>query len=91
MVWAAVAAPEHRRWIDNMSIGAIYIVLGASVLVWRRWLIAQMRDVKRMIPPERRQYIEALSHQPGPKRVFAAVWVCGIAVMVVGIASLLNI
>ena len=74
-----------------MSVGAIYIVLGASVLAWRRWLIAQLRDITRIISPARRQYIEALSHQSGPKCVFAAVRVCGIAVMVFGVASLLNI
>lgn len=74
-----------------MVIGAIYIVLGVSVLAWRRWLIAELRDAKRTIPPERRRYIEALSSQPGPKRVLAAVWVCGIAVMVVGVALLLDI
>jgi hypothetical protein len=91
MVWAAVAATEHGRWISDMSVGAIYIALGASVLAWRRWLIAQLRNVTRMISPERRQYIEALSHQSGPKRVFAVVRVCGIAAMVFGVASLLNI
>jgi hypothetical protein len=73
-----------------MSVGIIYIVLGASILVWRRWLTAQLRDVKRMVPPARQQYIEVLTRQPGPKRVFAAVWVCGIAVMVVGVALLLG-
>jgi len=35
-----------------------------------------------MIPPARRQYFEALSLQPGPKRVFAAVRVCGMAVKI---------
>lgn len=74
-----------------MVIGVIYIVLGASILAWQRWLTAQLRDVKRVIPPVRRQYFEALSRQRGPKLVFAAVRVCGIAVMVVGAASLLNI
>jgi hypothetical protein len=74
-----------------MSVAVIYIALGASILAWRRWLIARLRNVTRMISPERRQYIEALSHQSGPKRVFAAVRVCGIAVMVFGIASLLHI
>jgi hypothetical protein len=71
-----------------MVIGAIYIVLGVSVLAWRRWLIAQLRDVKMRIPPARRQYFEALFRQPGPKRVFAAVRVCGIAVMAGGLALL---
>jgi hypothetical protein len=74
-----------------MSVGVIYIALGASVLAWRSWLTAQLRDVTRIIPLERRQYIEELSHQSGPKRVFVAVRVCGIVVMVFGIASLLNI
>jgi hypothetical protein len=73
-----------------MIIGAIYVVLGASVLAWRRWVTAKLRDVKRRVPPARRQYIEALSRQPGPKRVFAAVWVCGIATTFVGVALLLN-
>ncbi len=73
-----------------MVIGAIYIFLGASVLAWRRWLTAQLRDVERRIPPARRQYFEVLSRHPGPKRVFAAVWVCGVAMMVVGVALLLD-
>jgi hypothetical protein len=75
-----------------MSIGAIYIVLGAGVLAWRSWVLAVLlRDAERISLPARRQYLEALLSQPGPKRVFAVVWVCGIAVMVVGVASLLNI
>jgi hypothetical protein len=75
-----------------MSIGAIYIVLGAGLLVWRRWVLTVLfRDAKRISVPAQRQYFETLSHQPGPKRVFAAVRVCGIAVMAVGVVSLLNI
>jgi hypothetical protein len=73
-----------------MSLGVMYIVLGAAVLVWRRWLIAKLSGIESMVPPARRQYIEALSRQPGPKRVFAAVWVCGIAAIIFGVASLLN-
>jgi hypothetical protein len=77
--------------IVDMSIGAIYIVLGAGLLVWRRWVLtALFRDAKRISFPARRQHYEALLQRSGPKRVFAAVWVCGIAVMVVGVASLLN-
>jgi hypothetical protein len=75
-----------------MVVGAIYIVLGAGVLAWRRWLLAALlRNVKRISLPSRRQYCEALLRQPAPKRVFAVVRVCGIAMMVVGVASLLNI
>lgn len=74
-----------------MSIGVVYIVFGAIVLAWRRWLIAKLRDVNRMVPPARRRYVEALSRHRGPKRVFAAVWVCAIAFMVVGAVSLLKI
>jgi uncharacterized membrane protein len=74
-----------------MSIGAIYIVLGGGALAWRRWaLTALLRDVKRISVPARRQYYEALLQRSGPKRVFAAVWVCGMAAMVVGVALLLS-
>jgi hypothetical protein len=48
------------------------------------------RDAERISLPARRQHCEALLRQPGPKRVFAAVRVCGIGVMVAGVAILLN-
>jgi hypothetical protein len=74
-----------------MGIGAIYIVLGVSLLAWRRWVLTVLfRDAKRMGIPARRQHYEALLRQSGPKRVFAAVRVCGIAVMFFGVALLLN-
>jgi UDP-N-acetylmuramyl pentapeptide phosphotransferase/UDP-N-acetylglucosamine-1-phosphate transferase len=74
-----------------MSVGAIYIVLGAGLLVWRRWVLTVLfRDVKRIGLPARRQHYEALLQRSGPKRVFAAVWVCGIALMFVGVVLLLN-
>jgi hypothetical protein len=75
-----------------MGLGAIYIVLGASTLAWQRWLIARLRDdVRRINPTARRRYYEALMRQSGPKRVFIAVRLCGVAMMVVGVALLLNI
>jgi hypothetical protein len=74
-----------------MSIGAIYIVLGAGVLAWRTWVLAVLlRGAERISLPARRQYCEAVLQRSGPKRVFAAVRVCGIALMVVGVALLLN-
>jgi hypothetical protein len=74
-----------------MGIGAIYIVLGAGVLAWGRWVQAVLfRVAKRVSPPARRQYCEALLQRSGPKRAFVAVQVCGMAVIVVGVALLLN-
>jgi hypothetical protein len=75
-----------------VSIGAIYIVFGASVLAWRQWVLtAQLKAVIKALPQAQRAHYEALLRSPGPKRVFVAVRVCGIAMMVVGVASLLNI
>jgi hypothetical protein len=75
-----------------MVVGAIYIVLGAGMLAWRRWMLAVLlRNARRISLPARRQHCEAVLQRPGPKRVFATVRVCGIATMVVGVASLLNI
>ncbi len=71
-----------------MDVGAMYIVLGVGVLAWQRWLIAQLKGAERKIPQTRLQHIEALC---GAKRVFAAVRTCGIAAIIFGVASLLNI
>jgi hypothetical protein len=74
-----------------MSIGAIYVVLGAGLLLWRRWVLTVLfRDAKKISLPARRQHYEAVLQRPGSKRMFAAVRVCGIALMVVGMALLLN-
>ncbi len=74
-----------------MSIGAIYIVLGAGVLAWRSWVLAVLlRDAERIGWPACRQYREAVLKRSGPKRVFAAVRVCGIAAMFVGVVLLLK-
>jgi hypothetical protein len=72
-------------------IGTIYIVLGAGVFAWGRWVqAALLKNAKRISLPAQRRHPEALLQRSGPKRVFVAVRVCGIAVMVVGGTLLLN-
>lgn len=77
--------------MGDMSIGAIYIVLGAGVFAWGRWVQAVLlKNAKRISLPARRQYREALLQRSGPKRVFVGVQVWGVAVMIGGVTLLLT-
>lgn len=75
-----------------MSIGVSFIILGVGILAWQRWVLSVgSRSIKKINPPARRQHYETLLHSSGPKWMFAAVRICGIAMIVVGLVLLLNI
>jgi hypothetical protein len=74
-----------------MGIGAIYIVLGVTVLLWgRRLFPGQLRRIRSVMAPARQESFDALLREPGPRRVFATASACGVATVVVGVVLLVR-
>lgn len=73
-----------------MLVGIMFIVVGALVVVWGRWLIPRwLSNVQRKIPRDRQEYSGEAMQRHGVRTFFAMPVASGILLVVTGIVLLL--